>query len=146
MSDMYAAIDALADKLDRCVKKHKEKASDHHADEVIKARPRAEAACPASMRLIIVSGLSGSGKSVALHMLEDIDYYCVDNIPAALLKPFISHTIRGLGGCIPAHRGGPGRPQPPERDRDRSGAGRPSCAAAASAARCCTCTRATRCC
>jgi putative sigma-54 modulation protein len=36
--NMYAAIDALADKLDRCVKKHKEKASDHHAEEVVKAR------------------------------------------------------------------------------------------------------------
>jgi putative sigma-54 modulation protein len=36
--NMYAAIDALADKLDRCVKKHKEKASDHHAEDVIKAR------------------------------------------------------------------------------------------------------------
>ena len=36
--NMYAAIDALADKLDRCVKKHKEKAADHHADEVLKAR------------------------------------------------------------------------------------------------------------
>jgi putative sigma-54 modulation protein len=36
--NMYAAIDALADKLDRCVKKHKEKVSDHHAEEVIKAR------------------------------------------------------------------------------------------------------------
>src|SRR6202051_1501697 len=47
------------------------------------------------MRLIIVSGLSGSGNSVALHLLEGIDFYCVDNIPAALLKPFISHTIRG---------------------------------------------------
>jgi RNase adapter protein RapZ len=47
------------------------------------------------MRLVIVSGLSGSGKSVALHELEDTDFYCVDNIPAALLKPFISHTIRG---------------------------------------------------
>ena len=32
--DMYAAIDALADKLDRCVKKHKEKITDHHAGEV----------------------------------------------------------------------------------------------------------------
>ena len=32
-ADMYAAIDALTDKLDRCVKKHKEKASDHHAEE-----------------------------------------------------------------------------------------------------------------
>jgi len=36
--NMYAAIDALADKLDRCVKKHKEKTADHHAEEVIKAR------------------------------------------------------------------------------------------------------------
>ncbi len=53
------------------------------------------------MRLIIVSGLSGSGKSVALHLLEDIDYYCVDNIPAALLKPFISHTIRGTDDTYP---------------------------------------------
>lgn len=49
------------------------------------------------MRLILVSGLSGSGKSVALHMLEDAGFYCVDNIPAALLKPFISHTLRDDG-------------------------------------------------
>lgn len=42
------------------------------------------------MRLIIVSGLSGSGKSVALHMLEDLGYYCIDNIPAALLKSFVA--------------------------------------------------------
>src|SRR4030081_1822443 len=53
------------------------------------------------MRLIIVSGLSGSGKSVALHMLEDIDFYCVDNIPAALLKAVISHTVRGMGDTYP---------------------------------------------
>jgi RNase adapter protein RapZ len=53
------------------------------------------------MRLIIVSGLSGSGKSVALHQLEDVDFYCVDNIPAALLKPFIAHTIRGAEGGYP---------------------------------------------
>ncbi|MFI4891716.1 MAG: RNase adapter RapZ [Steroidobacterales bacterium] len=53
------------------------------------------------MHLIIVSGLSGSGKSVALHLLEDIDYYCVDNIPAALLKPLISHTVRGGGEAYP---------------------------------------------
>jgi len=46
------------------------------------------------MRLVLVSGLSGSGKSVALHMLEDLDFYCIDNIPAALLKPFIAHTVR----------------------------------------------------
>jgi UPF0042 nucleotide-binding protein len=46
------------------------------------------------MRLVVISGLSGSGKSVALHMLEDLDYYCVDNIPAGLLPMFISHTVR----------------------------------------------------
>ena len=55
------------------------------------------------MRLVIVSGLSGSGKSVALHMLEDIDFYCVDNIPAALLKAaFQDATIAGSfeGGVL----------------------------------------------
>lgn len=46
------------------------------------------------MRIIVLSGLSGSGKSVALRMLEDLDYYCIDNIPAALLKPFIAHALR----------------------------------------------------
>ncbi len=37
------------------------------------------------MKLVIVTGLSGSGKSVALHTLEDLDYYCIDNLPIALL-------------------------------------------------------------
>jgi RNase adapter protein RapZ len=46
------------------------------------------------VRIIILSGLSGSGKSVALHMLEDLGFYCIDNIPAALLKPFVSYTVR----------------------------------------------------
>ncbi len=46
------------------------------------------------MRIIVVSGLSGSGKSVALHMLEDLGFFCIDNLPAALLKPFVSHTVR----------------------------------------------------
>lgn len=38
--------------------------------------------------LIIVSGMSGSGKSVALQSLEDIGYYCIDNLPAVLLPEF----------------------------------------------------------
>lgn len=50
------------------------------------------------MRIIVLSGLSGSGKSVALHMLEDLGFYCIDNIPAALLKPFISHAVRSPEG------------------------------------------------
>lgn len=41
------------------------------------------------MRLIIVSGLSGSGKSVALNVLEDLQYYCIDNLPAGLLPQLI---------------------------------------------------------
>lgn len=45
------------------------------------------------MRLIIVSGLSGSGKSVALNLLEDAGFYCIDNIPAALLGAVISTII-----------------------------------------------------
>jgi UPF0042 nucleotide-binding protein len=47
------------------------------------------------MRLIIVSGLSGSGKTVALHVLEDIGYYCIDNMPAALLKSAVEEVTTG---------------------------------------------------
>ena len=39
------------------------------------------------MKLIIVSGRSGSGKSTALHVLEDLGFYCVDNLPIGLLLP-----------------------------------------------------------
>ena len=45
-------------------------------------------------RLILVSGLSGSGKSVALHALEDLGYYCIDNMPAALLQALIEEVSR----------------------------------------------------
>ena len=45
------------------------------------------------MRLIVVSGFSGSGKSVALHALEDLDFYCVDNIPAGLLNALVEHIL-----------------------------------------------------
>ncbi len=43
-------------------------------------------------RLIVVSGLSGSGKSTALRALEDQGCYCVDNLPAALLKEFVKQV------------------------------------------------------
>lgn len=49
------------------------------------------------MRLIIVSGLSGSGKSVALHVLEDLGYYCIDNMPVALLQSVVD-TVRSPDG------------------------------------------------
>ena len=44
------------------------------------------------MELIILTGLSGSGKSIALRVLEDAGYYCIDNLPATLL-PQISHHL-----------------------------------------------------
>lgn len=40
------------------------------------------------MRFIIVSGLSGSGKTIGLHALEDMGYYCIDNLPVRLLPVF----------------------------------------------------------
>lgn len=48
-------------------------------------------------RLIIVSGLSGSGKTIALHVLEDLGYYCIDNLPAALLKSAVEEVTAGEG-------------------------------------------------
>jgi len=46
------------------------------------------------MRIIIVSGMSGSGKSVALHTLEDEGFYCVDNLPGSLLPDLIDRLTR----------------------------------------------------
>ena len=40
------------------------------------------------MKLIVISGLSGAGKSIALNVLEDLGYYCVDNLPLGLLEAF----------------------------------------------------------
>ena len=48
-----------------------------------------------ALRLIIVSGLSGSGKSIALETLEDCGYYCIDNLPVALFEPFVRNAMQG---------------------------------------------------
>lgn len=45
-------------------------------------------------RLLIISGLSGSGKSVALHVLEDLGYNCIDNMPVALLRSLIEEITQ----------------------------------------------------
>lgn len=52
-------------------------------------------------RLIVLSGLSGSGKTVALRTLEDLDYYCVDNLPSALLPAFVDAVRTGQPGRYP---------------------------------------------
>jgi len=49
---------------------------------------------PSQTRLLIISGLSGSGKSVALHVLEDLGYYCIDKMPAALLRSLVDEITQ----------------------------------------------------
>ena len=44
------------------------------------------------MKLIVVSGRSGSGKTIALRVLEDLGYYCVDNLPVTLLPQLVNET------------------------------------------------------
>jgi RNase adaptor protein for sRNA GlmZ degradation len=39
--------------------------------------------------LVLITGMAGSGKSIAIHALEDAGYYCVDNLPPELLLPFV---------------------------------------------------------
>ena len=53
---------------------------------------------PSLPTLVIVSGMSGSGKSVALKTFEDIGFYCVDNLPAELLPQFVQ-TVRAEDGA-----------------------------------------------
>jgi UPF0042 nucleotide-binding protein len=49
------------------------------------------------LTLVLITGMSGSGKSVALHALEDAGYFCVDNLPPELLMPFVAlERARGV--------------------------------------------------
>ena len=49
------------------------------------------------MKVIIVTGLSGAGKTQAVDCLEDMGYYCIDNMPPALIKSFLDLTGSGKG-------------------------------------------------
>ncbi len=44
--------------------------------------------------LVILSGRSGSGKSTALHVLEDMGFYCIDNLPVSLLEPLLTRLMQ----------------------------------------------------
>ena len=52
---------------------------------------------PEKPRLLVISGLSGSGKSTAANALEDIGYYCVDNLPLPLLRTFLAEPQVQVG-------------------------------------------------
>jgi UPF0042 nucleotide-binding protein len=71
-----------------------------------------------SMEIVLISGMSGSGKSVALHALEDSGYYCVDNLPPELLQSFVelklTHNDEKVAIAMDA-RSAKGLPQLPEQ-------------------------------
>ena len=50
--------------------------------------------------LVIVTGLSGSGKSYVNKCLEDIGYFCVDNLPLALVEPLLDQSRRACVGVV----------------------------------------------
>ena len=52
------------------------------------------------MRFVIVTGMSGAGKSTALKMLEDMEYFCVDNLPILLIEKFAQLVKDGSSGEI----------------------------------------------
>lgn len=54
----------------------------------------------AVMRIILITGISGSGKSVGLHALEDAGYFCVDNLPPALLRALVAARIEEKGESL----------------------------------------------
>lgn len=66
---------------------------------------------PDTPRFVLVSGLSGAGKSQALRFLEDLGYYCVDNLPASLIPTFAGLVInasppkRRVAVCVDARAG-----------------------------------------
>jgi UPF0042 nucleotide-binding protein len=52
------------------------------------------------MRIVLITGISGSGKSVALNVLEDAGYYCVDNLPPALLPSLVATIDNADSKCV----------------------------------------------
>lgn len=50
------------------------------------------------MKLVIVTGMSGAGKTTALKILEDVGFYCVDNLPIRLIEKFAELVLSGADG------------------------------------------------
>ena len=46
-----------------------------------------------SLDIVVVTGMSGAGRTSALRVLEDLGYYCVDNLPLPLLRRFLRHML-----------------------------------------------------
>ena len=61
----------------------------------VRKKTRARAPRRAATRFMVVTGLSGSGKTHAIHALEDLGYFCVDNLPTQLIPTFAELCTRG---------------------------------------------------
>ena len=70
--------------------------------EKISAPPEPEGAFPYPESLVIVTGLSGSGKSYVNKVLEDMGYFCVDNLPLEMVEPLLSRRrdVRQQAGGV----------------------------------------------
>jgi RNase adaptor protein for sRNA GlmZ degradation len=53
-----------------------------------------------AMRIILITGISGSGKSVGLKALEDAGYFCVDNLPPTLLRALVEARLQEQGETL----------------------------------------------
>ncbi|MGN6237996.1 RNase adapter RapZ [Dyella sp. KULCS107] len=53
---------------------------------------------PNAVHLVVLTGMSGGGKTVALRALEDLEFYCVDNLPASLLPRLVNAVLEDRGG------------------------------------------------
>jgi RNase adapter protein RapZ len=62
------------------------------------SRPKGRARTRVETRFMVVTGLSGSGKTHAIHALEDLGYFCVDNLPTQLIATFAELCTRGEAG------------------------------------------------
>jgi len=80
------------------------------SDAPAPAAPSAPDAVPDTREVVLVTGISGSGKSVALHALEDAGYFCVDNLPPELLREFIrvesGHGVRRMAIAVDVRTAG----------------------------------------
>ena len=52
------------------------------------------------MKFVILTGMSGAGKSTAIKMMEDIGYYCVDNLPVSLIEKFVEDNPEAAASLL----------------------------------------------
>src|SRR4030081_1896256 len=71
----------------------------HAAGKPATGKPRRRKGEPHAAELVIITGMSGSGKASALKAFEDLGYYCVDNLPVELIPRFAELALRS--GEIP---------------------------------------------